>query len=69
MDTAAELISSAGQESQALVQIRYLYRFLSAVCREGCPEVSLQSSVEERSDGGCGQGPSNISITGEIVLL
>lgn len=65
MDTAAELISSAGQESQTLVQIRYLYRFLSPVCRE----VNLHSSVEERSDGGCGQGPSSISITGEIILL
>lgn len=28
MDTAAELISSAGQESQTLAQIRYLHRFL-----------------------------------------
>lgn len=69
MDTAAELISSAGQESQTLVQIRYPYRFLSAVCREGCPEVNLHSSVEVRIDGGCGQGPSSISITGEIILL
>lgn len=69
MDTTAELISSAGQESQTLGQIRYLYRFLSPVCREGCPEVNLHSSVEERSNGGCGQGPSSISITREIMLL